>query len=372
MKHNILAGSLTAHPDNNGNHFNNYISNKLQIIKIICEELILHDQILIPIQDYLTACGLIYILGESNFISLLESNKIKFLRSQHRITFCKSLHLNGDIGLSSPTKIHPWSGSDEYSVQCALQYLSGIINIKNKKLLTDLLVSRTDYIDINNYLKVIRKNTFNAFDQISIPNKNFNDFIGHTLSNKVTGTTWSNKPVNINNPIEVILGLAITNFETNLLKAYKCSSSSTTVNLNELIFSNIKNSDDRSRKLWSVTDLHKVPDLGKAVMENEENLSRIIKITNSTAAASFRDWFHSNSELDHAEIQREFACLVDREPWYKSNIGEISCSAAEIYTGILFGTVAGAAHTAINKLLGVVKEKSPKYFINQLRNNIKV
>lgn len=64
MEYKVISGNLTAHTNNDGTHLVNYINKKQQIAKSLCEELILHNQINIPIQDYFTACGLLLILGE--------------------------------------------------------------------------------------------------------------------------------------------------------------------------------------------------------------------------------------------------------------------------------------------------------------------
>jgi hypothetical protein len=140
MKYKILAGSLTAHPNNHGTHLDNYIKNKQKVAKNICEGLILHNQICIPIQDYFTACGLISILGENNTISLLESNQIRFLRSRHQLTFVKARHLPKDIVLVTVQDSHPRSSPNDESIACGLNELETRMVLKNRKLLEQLLI----------------------------------------------------------------------------------------------------------------------------------------------------------------------------------------------------------------------------------------
>ncbi len=76
----VLAGNLSATFNLDGGHLQRYLQRKEAITKSLCEEIILHDQIIIPTHDYLTACGIFLLLGEKNFISLLHSEKIRFLR----------------------------------------------------------------------------------------------------------------------------------------------------------------------------------------------------------------------------------------------------------------------------------------------------
>jgi len=71
---------LTATFNLDGKHLSRHLERGDELLNVLCDDLILHDRILIPTQDYLTACGLIILLGEDNLISLLESDQINFLR----------------------------------------------------------------------------------------------------------------------------------------------------------------------------------------------------------------------------------------------------------------------------------------------------
>ena len=159
MEYKVIAGSLTAHTNNDRTHLANYINKKQQIAKSLCEELILHDQINIPIQDYLTACGLFIILGESGFISLLESNQIRFLSYRGQIVFAKARHRDGSLAISAPVEPHPWSSPDDVSIGISFDFLESNFNIKNRRKLEALLLKQTDSVNINHCLESIRGNT---------------------------------------------------------------------------------------------------------------------------------------------------------------------------------------------------------------------
>ncbi len=77
-----VSSRLAAHFNNDGRHLQRYLERKPQIVQSLCEDLILHDQVLVRTQDYLTACGLILIIGEKGFIDLLERDKLKFIRTR--------------------------------------------------------------------------------------------------------------------------------------------------------------------------------------------------------------------------------------------------------------------------------------------------
>jgi len=371
MKYKILAGSLTAHPNNDGTHLDNYLKNKQKIAKNICEGLALHDQICIPIQDYLTACGLISILGEKNTISLLEFDQIRFLRSRHQLTFLKARHLPKDIGLSSPIEPHPWSSPNDESIALALSELEKRIQIKNRKLLERLLLQQTDSIDIHDCLKEIKKNTFKTFRHTSVASKPINNFLGDTPTGHVQATTLGNDPLDVNNPIKVIIGLATVFYETHLLNKYNCSSSSSTVDFNNLIgLTTPLCIPSKSENLWAITELHKIPDLGEIILQDNDYCQKVIEITRSSNATQFREWFHNNKNLSAKEIQQEFVCLMDKEPWFKSSIGSVICWGTVTLAGAVYGPLAGIPLGLANKLLGMVNGQSPKYFISELKKAV--
>jgi len=367
MKYKILAGSLTAHPNNYGTHLDNYIKNKQQIAKNICEGLILHDQIYIPIQDYFTACGLVSIIGENNTISLLESNQIRFLRSRHQLVFLKARHLPKDIGLSSSKEPHPRSSPNDESIAFSLNELETRMLLKNRKLLERLLIQQTDSVDINDCLKEIKQNTFKTFRHTSIASKPINDFLGELPTGHVQATTLGNDPLDINNPIKVIIGLATIYYETHLLNKYNCSSSSSTVDLNNLTGLTAPCVPNKSENLWAITELHKIPDLGEVILADDGYCQNVIKITRSSNAVQFREWFHDNKNLTTKEIQQEFVGLIDKEPWFKSSAGSIICWGTAAVAGVFYGPLAGIPLGLANKLLGMVKGQSPKYFISDLQ-----
>ena len=127
----VLAGNLSAIFNLDGKHLDRYLQNKEMIKNSICEELILHDQIFIPTQDYLTACGLILVLGESNFISLLEDKRIHFLRLRGTFGYMKGTGLDGGlISTLDPDLKRPQDSSIEDSIKAGLTVISNQITEK--------------------------------------------------------------------------------------------------------------------------------------------------------------------------------------------------------------------------------------------------
>jgi hypothetical protein len=176
--------------------------------------------------------------------------------------------------------------------------------------------------------------------------------------------------LDINNPIDVIMGLSTIYYETHLLNKYNCSSSSSTVDLNNLIDLTPSCFPSKSENLWAITELHKIPDLGEVILADDSHCQKIIEITRSSKADEFREWFHNNKDLNAKEIQQEFICLVDKNPWFKSSVGSVICWGTAAAAGAFYGPLAGIPLGLANKLLGMVKGQSPKYFISELKKVI--
>ena len=76
----VLAGDLSATFNLDGMHGQRYVARRVEIAQTLCEQLVLHDQIIIPTSDYLAAAGLIKLFGERPVIDLLESDQLRFIR----------------------------------------------------------------------------------------------------------------------------------------------------------------------------------------------------------------------------------------------------------------------------------------------------
>ena len=364
MKYKVIAGNLTAHVNLHGSHLGNYLNNKVHIAKIFSEELILHDQIYIPIQDYLTACGLLIILGENNFISLLESNQIRFIKYYGQLTFLKAIDREKAFGISSPKPPHPWSSPIDISLDFSLNFLEEIFPVKEKPKLKELLIKQTDSVDIGAHLDQIRGEVFETFSYTPVSEKSLNDYLKDPVPGKVNCTVLGDNPTDYENPISVLVSLMNLRFETNLKEQFECQNVSPTAEFNSLIGL----TDTKSNKLWKITELYDIPNLGEVILSGGDKCASLIKLSRSTKAAEFREWFQSNSEMDIKELRREFIGLVDNEPWFKRTFGSYICWGTVVLTGLTYGPLAGVPLSLLNKLLGKVKGRSPKYFIYELEN----
>ena len=362
MEYKVIAGNLTAHVNFHGTHLENYLNNKVHIAKIFSEELMLHDQINIPIPDYLTACGLLVILGEHNFISLLESNQIRFIKYNGQLTFLKSIDKEADFGISRPQPPHPWSSPIDVSLDISLNFLEERYPLRGKTKLKELLIKQTDLVDIGAHLDQIRSEVFETFSYTSVSKKPFNDYLKDPVAGKVNAQVLGDSPTNYENPISLLISLMNLKFETNLKEQFECQNVSPTSEVNNLLGL----TNNQPNKFWEITELYDIPNLGGVILSGEEQCQSLIKLSRSAKAADFREWFQSNSDKDIKELRRELIGLVDNEPWFKRTYGSYICWGTVVLTGITYGPLAGVPLSLLNKLLGKIKGRSPKYFIYEL------
>jgi hypothetical protein len=100
----VLAGDLSATFTIDGQHLGRYLDRRKSVVRSLCDQLLLHDKIFIPTQDYLTAAGLIRLLGERNFLTLLEEERIGFIRLRGDFGYVRGTGVDGRLlAMQDPT-----------------------------------------------------------------------------------------------------------------------------------------------------------------------------------------------------------------------------------------------------------------------------
>lgn len=129
-----VSSRLTAFFSPDGSHLHRYLQRASNIKKSLCEDLILHDQVLVPTQDFLTASGLILILGEQSFNDLLESGRLKFIRTRGVFGFIRGTGPDGGlVTFADPNNQRPQDAPLDESLEAGLRVIQD--RIKDKKQL---------------------------------------------------------------------------------------------------------------------------------------------------------------------------------------------------------------------------------------------
>ena len=368
----VLAGNLSAIFNLDGKHLDRYLQKKEMIKNSIYEELILHDQIFIPTQDYLTACGLILVLGERNFISLLEDKRIHFLRLRDVFGYVKGTGVDGTlITVLCPNK-KPQDSSIEESIKVGLSVISTQITEKDK--ITELLIKESTPLEMSTVLDAIKNDTFIDLrstslwnDKYNFPNKDLLALPGmEDMQVRVIGPETNPKI----DPVDALLVLALFNIELYLSLKFDCTSSSTGSPLGDLLdikLDRLVEQSVRSRNMWSLLEINNVPDLGKLDLTDGCNFKDLLKVIRSQNANEFRKWFHDRKTLDEREIFKEYVGLLSEVP----AIQTLPSKAIRfcVGNGLGFVPVVGQVFSFIDTFLleKFLNGNSPRYFIEDLK-----
>jgi hypothetical protein len=110
---------------------------------------------LIPTQDYLTACGLILIVGENGFIELLEKDKLKFIRTRSGFGFISGKGPSEIAIFGDPRSQRPLDAPVEQSVSLGLEVIKD--RLKEIRKLKKIIVENSFSVEWAEILKQVKK-----------------------------------------------------------------------------------------------------------------------------------------------------------------------------------------------------------------------
>ena len=162
-----ISSRLTAHFQCDGSHLNHYLKKRNIVQKSLLEDLILHDQIFIPTPDFLTADGLIIIVGERGMIDLLESDRIRFIRTRSVLGFVRGTGKEGGlVVVFDPNHKRPQDAEIEESVGAGLSVIDG--KLKEKEKLKKLIIQNSIDIETKEILNAVGKESIADFKNSSM------------------------------------------------------------------------------------------------------------------------------------------------------------------------------------------------------------
>jgi hypothetical protein len=119
-----LAGDLSATWNIDGRHFDRYLERRVSVAQSVCDQLLLHDQILIPTQDYAALAGLVRIFGERNVLTLLGEERLAFVRLRGFFGYIRGEGPDGRlVGMEDPTRRLSNSAPIQQSIEAGLDLI---------------------------------------------------------------------------------------------------------------------------------------------------------------------------------------------------------------------------------------------------------
>ncbi len=199
------------------------------IKKAILEDLVLHDQIFIPTPDFLTADGLILILGERGVIELLESERVQFVRTRSILGFVRGKGKDGGLAVfGDPNKKKPQDANLDESIKAGLRVIEG--KLKEKKILTDLLLQSSIDIETSEILEAVRRESISDFKKSAMWKPRFAfpnpDLVALPGIKKMQVKVIGMNPNPLGNVIDTLLELASYNSDLYLAEKFGCKNAS--------------------------------------------------------------------------------------------------------------------------------------------------
>lgn len=355
-------------------HGQRYVARRAEVAQSLCEQLLLHDQIIVPVHDYLTAAGLITLFGERTVISLLESDQLQFIRLRGIFGYARGTGRDGSlVTFGDPAAQRPQDSPLESSIAVALSTIQQPLADRHK--LAKLLAEKSHPMELSQVISAVRDNAYADLrhtplwhDYYSFHKAGLLKLPGmQKMQTRVLGPTTDAS----SNPVDALLALTLANIELYLSKQFGCASMSTGSPVGdciELKLSHLKQNHPARERLWSFLDVTNVPNLAAVTLSDATKFNDLLKLTQNRNAQVFREWFHQTSPLSEKEVYARYIDLLHEVPWAQT--APVKALRFAISTGLdivspALGKVAGVADAFL--LDRLLQGKSAKYFVEDLR-----
>jgi hypothetical protein len=370
-----LAGNMSVIFNLDGQQLHRFLDTNISSVHSFIESLILHDEVIIPTQDYLSVSALIHLLGEKNIIELLENGYLKFARMKGLLGYYSPSGIDGIITVFGSLGKKNIDRPKTLAINSAFDVLSK--SLENRQLLLDLILQATIEMEMAEILAETRPEIYSDFENTSLWLESNLDSETHSRFPKLSPGTIktlgaSSKPNE--NLIDALLSIALANIELRLAQKLNCIDSSTVSPIGRLLkikSQRLSPSLESSQAFTHLREITKVPNIGESVLKDNLILPNLLKLRNSRNCLEFRQWFHTNCHSDEKSITSEYIKLLEDVPFIQSKPSRIIRFITTTGLGFIpvVGQFVGTAAGAIDSffLEDLLQGKSPKFFINDLR-----
>ena len=375
--HKTLASRLSARFMVDGSHLDKYIQRKGEVQRSLLEDLVLHDQILIPTPDFLTADGLILIIGEKAVIDLLEQDRLRFIRTRSNLCYVRGSEKSGSLAVfGDPEKKKAQDSEIDESASAGLDVIDSLL--KDRKKLESLLTQKSVDIPTSDILEAVREDAITDFRNSSTWSPRFehvdqNTFLLPGIQKMGVRVIGMNADP-LENPIDTLLSLVLYNSDLHLGNKLACTSISPSFPVGDVLRLKSLREVGSAEALWKLFEMNSVPDFSSVDLSDYEHFNSVHRVTVSKKAKSFREWFHSQESWEEGDIIREYISVLTDVPWTE----RLPSKALRFLVTTGLGLVPGIGQAALAAsaidafaIDKVFSKASPKFFINDLRQLVK-
>ena len=372
----VLAGDLSATFNIDGQHLDRYVGRRESVARSLCDQLLLHDQILIPTQDYLTVAGLVRILGERNLLTLLEEEKLRIVRLRGFFGYARGTGQDGRlIGMVDPNRKMPSSAPIDELIVAGLNENKG--GYKEKKRLVSALIAGSHELELSTIVDATHKDAYGDLSQTSLWKEEYRFSNPELLAlpgmqEMGVRVIGPNTDVS-NNVVDACLALGLMNIELYLAKQFECVSNATGAPIGDCLSLKLRRLTGielPDEKLWNFLDVVGVPDISGPLLADKGEMKKFIALTGRRDAEAFRQWFHEHSQLTEKEVLKAYIGILHQTPWIQRKSGRVLRMAASVGLGMFgLGLIVDAAASAVDNFVvdKFIRGKGAKFFIEDFR-----
>lgn len=364
-----ISSRLSAPFQVDGSHLNRYLRRESSIRNSMVEELVLHDQVLIPTPDFLTAAGLISILGERAVLELLESERLRFIRTRNCFGYVRGTGPDGGLAVfSDPEGERPQDCDVDQSIHAGLGAIRG--QLGESARLERLLAEGTFEEKTGDLIDSVRSESIQDLraselwtPEFDDPNPDLLRLPGMTeMQVRVFGSGDSDRTDAVNR----FLAYTSRNIDFSLAAKYCCQNINPLYPIGDFLKLKTSRLEQERVDFAELLQLVGVPDFADSAAASEERFLDFLRISESQNAVDFREWFHALESFDTRDVAAAYIEVLHSVPWSKK-LPTRSVRFA-VTTLAAFVPIVGTAASLFDAFIfdTVFREKSPRYFIDDL------
>jgi hypothetical protein len=371
----VLAGNLSAPLNIDGLHLQRFIERSDAIFQSLCDHLLLHDKILIPVQDYLAATGLLALLGERNLATLIAEDRIGFIRLRGSLGYVQGDHDGTVTAYIDPTGRRPDSAPAPASISAALALSRR--PIKDRQRLQNVIFAGTSELVMEEVSGATQLDTIADLQQTNLWKDEF------ATANPALLNLPGMRPMEVRvlgpgtdvsaNPVDACLALHLMNIELYLARQYQCESTHTASPIADSVALKLARLADEQADgglAWDFLSYSSIPSISQSLIDDEAAFAEFIKLSNGRHAQAFRNWFRDNRKLSEKELVTAYIDVLQDTPMAQTSAAKTMRIAASLG---LSATGLGSLLDAISSVTDnfvvdrIFREASMKFFIEDLR-----
>lgn len=329
----IIDSRLYVHIDfSNAAQINQAFAQNRRNKSHLANQLLLYEKLIIPTIDFGIIPTLISWLGTSNFIEVLDSNALAFIRKDGIIAY------NGGLGLGlikiekgKNSNFQWWDealfGDDESSLELQLRNNQLELSKQESSLIIQKTLQNTSHIEFkdNSFTDAIVKEAYRDILKSPSLNETFRKYAKKAKDGNIYLERLEEVPSNtsrtlkhgfeITDVADLVLRVAEINMEIVMATQSEGADLFTSEGAEKILQQKVFRANLPQRLtngFVKLLDLKRLPDIRPAIEKEEISLSEIWKVRESANGRKFRDWLRQADPKNAIELQRIYIEAIEK------------------------------------------------------------